>query len=47
MTKLPLTLIRLNESLYLIDLFINMVVRAGMTGQVTQVKDRIINTKYK
>ena len=32
----------LKESLYSTDLFINMVILAGMTGQVTKNKDRII-----
>ena len=51
MAKTPLTLkislprlipSLLNESLYSTDLFINMVILAGMTGQVTKDKDRII-----
>ena len=28
----------LNKSLYTTDLFINMIMRAGMTGQVTKLK---------
>ena len=28
----------LNKSLYSTDLFINMIIQAGMTGQVTKLK---------